>query len=590
MKFLKKIYSSKLFWPLVIVLFFAVLAGRSLIFEKGYFNMHDDLQMMRQLEMEKCFLDGQIPCRWVPDMGYGFGFPLFNFYPPLPYLIGEAFRVMGGLFTTSAKLTFALSFIVSGIGMFLLTKEFFSKSGKGGKANYLGPILASVFYVWAPYRSVDVYVRGAMNEAWALAWFPFIFWCAYRLIKDSKNQNKWIIGLALSWFALLTSHNLMVIAFGPLFGGWVLLHLWLNKKWSRIPQFIYSGLLSFGLAAFFTIPALLENKFTHIESVLVGYYDYSAHFVNLKQLLISRFWGYGPSVWNMVDDGMPFQIGHIHWVLSLVVGGWIYLQLRKISKTKTTLRSTYYVILFMIASGWIAAFLTHTRSTFIWQILSFMRYLQFPWRLLVIPTFTFSFAIGFIPELLAQSKIALFIKRRSLIVVLLAIGLVAFNWNYFRPELGHMGPLTDEEKLSGVAWDLQQTAGIYDYLPKWAETAPKEPMKKLVEVMKGQAEASDTEQGTNWASFKINVTDEKAVIRLGIFYFPGWRVFVDDQEIGTYIHEEEKWGRMYIDIVEGEHRVEAKFYNTPVRKVGNILSLVTWLGLFSFPFLRRKTS
>src|SRR3972149_11191211 len=88
MKLLKKVISSPDFLPMFFVLILSILAGRHL-FTPGYFNMHDDLQMMRQLEMEKCILDGQIPCRWVPDMGYGFGFPLFNFYPPLPYLVGQ---------------------------------------------------------------------------------------------------------------------------------------------------------------------------------------------------------------------------------------------------------------------------------------------------------------------------------------------------------------------------------------------------------------------------------------------------------------------------------------------------------------------
>src|SRR3989338_8621713 len=114
MKFFQKILSRANFWPLLIVIFFGLLAGRTLL-PPGYFNMHDDLQMMRQLEMEKCFLDLQIPCRWVPDMGYGFGFPLFNFYPPLPYLIGEIFRVIGFSFVVTVKLTFILSFVASAI-------------------------------------------------------------------------------------------------------------------------------------------------------------------------------------------------------------------------------------------------------------------------------------------------------------------------------------------------------------------------------------------------------------------------------------------------------------------------------------------
>src|SRR4030067_2086101 len=119
MGLLLKIFSNKHSLPFIIIIFVAILAGRSLIFQSGYFNMHDDLQIMRQLEMEKCFLDGQIPCRWVSDMGYGFGFPLFNFYHPLPYLIGEIFRLVGFSFVDTAKLTFALSFVVSGITMYL---------------------------------------------------------------------------------------------------------------------------------------------------------------------------------------------------------------------------------------------------------------------------------------------------------------------------------------------------------------------------------------------------------------------------------------------------------------------------------------
>src|SRR3972149_8323365 len=118
MKLLRKIISHGNFWPLVIVIFFGLLAGRTLL-PSGYFNMHDDLQMMRQLEMEKCFADRQIPGRWVQDMGYGFVFPLFNFYPPLPYLIGQGIRFLGFSFVDTVKITFALSFIVSGVSMYL---------------------------------------------------------------------------------------------------------------------------------------------------------------------------------------------------------------------------------------------------------------------------------------------------------------------------------------------------------------------------------------------------------------------------------------------------------------------------------------
>jgi len=539
--------------------------------------MHDDLQMMRQLEMEKCLLDGQIPCRWVPDMGYGFGFPLFNFYPPLPYLIGEVFRVLGASFITTAKLTFALSFIVSGIGMYFLTKEFFGR---------LGGVLASIFYIWAPYHAVDVYVRGAMNEAWALAWFPFIFWISYRLIKEKKNLLKWIIGLALSWFALLTSHNLMVLIFIPLFVVWLFLHLWQEKSWCRIPQLAFSGILALGLAAFFTLPAVLENELTHIESVLTGYYDYTAHFVSIRQLLFSRFWGYGGSAWGLINDQMSFQIGYLHWILSLIIGLLIFLKL--FNKKKNLLgrvkkNKPILFISFLFLFGWLGAFMTHSRSTPIWLAIPLLRLVQFPWRFLAVIIFAFSFIAGAIVIILPK-------KLTKIVFFALTIGLVLFNWNYFKPEHGRMGPLTDEEKFSEAAWELQQAGGIYDYLPKTAEVAPEEQQKYLAEILEGEGEIMDPKQGTNWAEFYVKINSDKAMVRIGIFQFSGWQVFMDGGQIETKIPGEEKWGRMWIEIPTGEHKITARFYNTPIRTLANTVSLFSWGILLTSPIWKRRFS
>jgi len=575
MKWLRSLVSSPNFWPILIVVAFAVLAGRSLIFESGYFNMHDDLQMMRQLEMEKCFKDGQIPCRWIPDMGYGFGFPLFNFYPPLPYLIGQGFRLIGYSFVTVVKLTFALSFVVSGIAMYLLAKEFFGR---------LGGVVSAIFYIWAPYHALDVYVRGAMNEAWALAWFPLIFFFSYKLITNHKSQiTKNVILLALSWFALFTSHNLMVLIFSPIFAVWVLIHLWHKESWHKIPQLVVSGILALGLAAFFTLPAFMEQGLVQVETLVQGYYEYIAHFADLNQLFISRFWGFGASVW-LQNDKMSFQIGHIHWILSLVVGGWL---IRKLLKEKPRVfkklkkNPILLVVLFMLLVGWFAAFMAHYRSTPIWLAITPLQFVQFPWRFVAITTFAFSFIAGAVAVILKGKRISLWI------IGLLIIGLVVFNWNYFLPENGKMGPLTDEDKFSGAAWELQQTAGIFDYLPKAAKEAPKEPQKYLAEVMQGKGEIKDTRQGTNWAEFGANIKSDSAVIRLGIFQFPDWRVFVDGTEVNTFVVEDERWGRIYVEIPKGEHFVRAQLFNTPVRSAGNLISLVTWIGLFTFPLWRK---
>lgn len=562
--------------------------------------MHDDLQMMRQLELEKCFGDGQIPCRWAPDMGYGFGFPLFNFYPPFPYFFGELFRLVGFSFVDTAKLTFAFSIILSGVFMYLFSKEFFGR---------IGGVLSAIFYIWAPYHAVDVYVRGAMNESWALTFFPLICWSAYKLITSkfqvpiSKNQTnskfkfpnlelKWILLLAFSYFGLFTSHNLMLLIFTPVFAIWVLILVWQRSAWLKIPSLFLGGIWSLGLAAFFTIPAIAENKFTQLQSQLIGYYDFSVHFVSIRQLLFSRFWGYGPSVW-LEEDRMSFQIGELIWGLSLVVFVLVIARLFLLSKNKSVsiikqIKNDKIVLhsLFFIGVGWFAAFMTHSRSVWFWTHIPQVSYLQFPWRFLALVIFAFSFAIGAMPGIIADfkshhgwvAKLAL-TPVQIILAVILALSTLLYSWNYFLPEYGKMGALTDEQKFSGVAWDMQQTAGIYDYLPQTAKTAPKMAKTTLAEVVEGEGSILGSDQGTYWGTFTTNVETETALIRINIFDFPGMKVYMDGKEITHFIPEEEEWGRMYIVVPQGTHKIYTQLLNTPVRIWSNIVSFASW-GLF----------
>ncbi len=558
---------NKLLFPIFIVIFAALLAGRTLL-TSGYFKMHDDLQMMRQLEMEKCFLDLQIPCRWIPDMGYGFGFPLFNYYPPLPYLVGELFRVVGFSFVDTAKLVFLISFIFSVVAMYFFSKEFFGK---------VGGVLSSVFYIWAPYHAVDVYVRGAMNEAWAFIWFPLILLFGYKLI--TVHRSRFTILLALSWTGLFLSHNLMVLIFTPIFVIWCLFWLWRFKNLvSSIKYLVSSSLLTLGLTAFFTLPAILEQKYVQVDTLINGYYEYIAHFATLNQLFISRFWGYGASVW-MENDGMPFQIGHVHWILSLIILiVLVVLFLRK--KLNPKLHTTYCILLFFILVGWFAAFMAHSRSTFIWQLVPALKFVQFPWRFLTLVTFSFSFIVGSLVLLVPKKFI-------YLVVGILSIGLIIFNWNYFLPDGGKMGPLTDKEKFSGAAWDLQRTAGIFDYLPKTAKENPREGQSVLAEVIVGKGEITNPQEGTDWVKF-LTTSNQPLTVRINIFDFPNWKAFVDEKEVETTIPETERWGRMYLTIPEGTHEVYLKLYNTPLRNVSNIISLTAWLGLLAYLVLQFK--
>jgi hypothetical protein len=266
----------------------------------------------------------------------------------------------------------------------------------------------------------------------------------------------------------------------------------------------------------------------------------------------------------------------------VILGVYVALMLYRGRKKLTNLimkNHALAAIIFMLFVGWLSAFMAHSRSTFIWNAISPLQFVQFPWRFLILTTMAFSFMAGGLVFLVKE-------KYQKWLLAAVAIFLIIFNWNYFLP--GFKGPVTDEEKFSGEAWRIQQTAGIYDYLPVTADIAPQAQRQEMVEVLEGEANVANEEQGTDWARFDVEVESQEAHMRLNILMFPDWRIFVDGQEIEIFIPESEDWGRMHFTVEEGNHSVEARLFNTPVRKVSNLISLISWVGLFSYPLWSRR--
>src|SRR3989338_11121301 len=150
----------------LIILFISLVLGWQLL-RPGYYSMHDDLQVMRLFEMNRCFENGQIPCRWVPDLGQNYGQPLFNYYSPLPYYLGEAVHLVGLSLIDTVKLLFLLSLFLSGIFVYLFSKEFLKRNSA---------LVAAIAYMTVPYHAVDIFVRGALSESWGLALVPLVLY------------------------------------------------------------------------------------------------------------------------------------------------------------------------------------------------------------------------------------------------------------------------------------------------------------------------------------------------------------------------------------------------------------------------------
>lgn len=543
------------FWPYLVLLTLTGFTSWSL-FLPGYFSHHDDLQIMRIFEMRRCLIDLQIPCRWVPDMGFGNGYPLFNYYGVFPYYIGALFSFLSG-FIASAKLLFFIPLIVSGISMYLLIQMMFG----------IYPALAaSALYMLAPYRALDTYVRGDITESFAIAFIPLILFFALKLV---KNYTRFFFtGFVLSFTFFLLSHNIMTVLFSPVI--FILILFWLKKEQFRNWKVLFSALiLAIGLSAHFILPAYFEKDLVQIDNLTRLDLDFRAHFVTLNQLFIDRDWGYGASRPGD-EDSISFQVGWPHWWIVIISAVWLF---PKILKNKV---SSFYLII--LTFFFFSVFMTHIRSAFIWERIPILRFTQFPWRFLAMTIFSVSLiSAQFLNEFKRKIQISIFI--------LVVVGAVFLNWNYFRPE--HFYPdITDAQKLSGKLWETQQKAAILDYLPKTA-LQPTEPAPNLPILRSGNAKVSNFDLRSNRWSFNIQVM-ETSEIEVPVFDFPHWKVWVNGKEI---IHSHDNYiGRISIKLDPGIHLVEGKFLNTILRTVSNFITIISLILLILYVKYNKKVN
>ncbi|OGE32741.1 hypothetical protein A3C59_01210 [Candidatus Daviesbacteria bacterium RIFCSPHIGHO2_02_FULL_36_13] len=525
----------KNYWPILIILIFSIFIIWP-IFRPGYFSHHDDLHVMRIFEMRKCIEDLQIPCRWVPDMGYGNGYPLFNYYNPFPYYIGAALSIFGG-FVISAKLLFLIPLILGGVFMYLLGKELFNKEAG---------LVVGILYLFAPYRALDSFVRGAVAESFAIAIVPLVF---YFLIK------KKLIFFSITLAIFLTSHTIMTLLFLTVLVFLILYHLW-TENFKNVRGVIFAILLGIGLSAFFTLPAYFEKNLVQIDNLARLDLDFRAHFATFPQLFMDRAWGYGASFPGPIDT-ISFQIGLPHWILVFLSVPFVLVLKRKERKFLVLYAGFLLLFLFSI-------FMTHNKSAFLWEKIGILRFTQFPWRFLAVAIFTSSILGGFLVYSLNKT-----------LARILAVGIIILtvflNWNYFKPEKFYF-EIGDSQKLSGAEWDTQQKASILDYLPVGAQK-PLEPAQDIPYI-EGEAEVKNFKNKSNKWDLLIDVKSPSR-IEIPVIDFPNWKVYEGKKIIS---HTNDNYvKRISFNLEPGLHQISGRLKNTPIREISNIITLISIL-------------
>lgn len=533
----------------------------------GFYTSHDgDTHTARLANFFLAIKEGQLPPRLAPTLFGGYGFPIFIFIYPLPYLVGSFAHFVGFSYTDSTELVMVIGQLLSAILMYL----FFKVESR----NTLTSILAALIFTWAPYRFLMLFVRGAFAESFAYIFVASTFLALHRLV---ACPNKHSIGLAsLSLACLLLSHQLVSAMFLPVFVWYLftkIIHHPHKILLAKSAFFVF--ILSFVTSAYIYLPSFFERQYLRFDSLINYYQD---HFVTLKQLFHSP-WSYGFSHQGVANDDMSFQVGLTHLVIVVLALLSLLITLVR-SKFKTITRTDQYLLLWFIPFGLsILVMLEHPLVYQLWTYTPGLNIIDFPWRFLGVSVTTISFITLYLLK-----------KTHNHLILVLFIGLFIFyaNRNHLRINQTVFFPDDYFEFYPATAtWRNE-------FLPKARITNKWSGIEGDYHLERGEANFIPLENKTQTLEISAQVAQPSDLVIHRLF-FPGWQVYLDGQllspgddllsvtdaslELRTGIDYS---GFLKLSLTPGSHIILAQFIETPLRKLGMIM---TGLGLIFSIFL-----
>ena len=307
----------------------------------------------------------------------------------------------------------------------------------------------------------------------------------------------------------------------------------------------------------------------HLGRRVEGYSDFHIHFLDIQQLIVPN-WGYGLSVPGP-GDGMNFAIGYVH-ILLIAASVWVFW------RTASNLRQGGFLILFFVSIIILAGFITTGASGFIWERVSMLHLLQFPWRFLSLIAVSTAFVSGslFLPALRMNERLADGLMW-TLIILFLAAG-----FPHAKPQ-GYLD-LNDADITPSIIAAHDRGTGLGQLDPIWVKQPLFSPFAPRLNFIEGVGQASAYKKTYTEYGF-ITESTEAARMRLNLFYFPGWKVFVDGLE--RPIEVEPLTGVMEFSLEPGKHRIQVQFTDTPIRKWSERLSLLALVSLSMTPWILR---
>ncbi len=581
----------------------------------AWYETHDGLTYaVRAAEWSYQFQSDGVYPRWASNFYWGFGYPVFNYFPPLAYFLGHLVMLSGLTAPAAIRCIELAAFPLAFFGLFRLCRLYVDSQSA---------FVASVAGMLVPYRLVDVYVRGDLAESLAFALFPFVLAEAVLCSRRSHIRDgfRLAVSLALVFYAHTLTSFMCSIALA-VFGLYQLRF----RRWGgffRIGGWSAVGLC---LSAASWSPAVIERKYVNVNVATHAreFYSYfwGDHFLEWWQRFDPSF-GFGPSVAGPADQ-MNFMISFV--ILGALI--WAIISL----KTPEG-RSRYGVLLAAFAA---VQLMMLGISRPLWAHVPFFPFFQFPWRFLILDSILGTLVLAKVLEELSPGRwqtlylapvmatgvgIAAVIFKTpwtglsgtpavwlgAIAAVAAVLTVVRYKgldrwallalWAITVPVMASVvGHAQKTEFPSAVIWhnpsftdpvireqttlrrrdgvmEPLQTTGTNEFLPLTADPPPIEAMRAVVQF-EGQLEGAAYKlvERTGTRRMWEVVTPSTQMVLLPIFFFPGMSVELNSQAVAPLPG---KYGLLRVSVPPGLNQVAVHYDGTAVQHLSELVSLVS---------------
>jgi hypothetical protein len=526
-----------------------------------------EFHLCNWLEVSSQWKQAVLLPHWDFTAAWNSGEPRFIFYPPLSWIIGAALRLFLPWITVPTVFIW-LALTASGFAMHRLAREWTTSRHA---------LIAACLYMVHPYMLFNMYERAAYAELLAAAWLPLLL---LGILRPRLTISGLAIPVCLLWLsndptAVMGCYSLALLG---------MIRVVYFYRGARRPMACFEEaakisagtILGIGLAAFYILPAAIEQHWVQISMPFIRGVRYQDNFA----------FGY---IGNVSHDAILrtaslcgiilFALSGVFAVISLHVGK--HDNEHAPSENGACSRAIVGALALLTC---VVAFLLSAPSAFLWRHVPELKYLQFPWRFCTILGVTTAALSAFA---IRRTRLHPAVAAAMALVLTLAFTL---GGDYFFRQPCY--PIFD---VPGIVHNFY-FGGHYDptdeYTPVGADPLALDHANPMLWIA---VHPTDPAPQTG-AGYSVALADRlhfslsspiPGFVVLSLRDYQAWRITVNGAPVGARPHRRD--GLICLPISIGVSKVDITFARTPDQTAGWIISALSGVLIFFIWWKRERT-